>query len=178
MSDHFTTLRSKGLNMNKRNSIYEECCDYKSMGNFTLTERVRHSCPEVFCKNGVLRNFAKLTVKYLCQSLFFNEVADFKPATLLKKGLWHRCFLVNFAKFLGTAFSIEHLRWLLLVFLNRFCQHSVNQFCQIWPDGKNFPQLIVSIFLFPQYFFNRFCPVEKCWVTPHCLNGDSLTLTI
>ena len=100
--------------MNKRNSIYEECCDYKSMGNFTLSERVRHSCPEVFCKNGVLRNFAKLTVKYLCQSLFFNDVADFKPATLLKKGLWHRCFLVNFAIFLRTSFLTEHLRWLFL----------------------------------------------------------------
>ena len=27
-----------------------------------------------------------------------------KPATLLKKRLWHRCFPVNFAKFLGTSF--------------------------------------------------------------------------
>ena len=26
------------------------------------------------------------------------------PETLLKKGLWHRCFLVNFAKFLRTPF--------------------------------------------------------------------------
>ena len=28
----------------------------------------------VFCKKGVLRNFAKFTRKLLCQSLFFNEV--------------------------------------------------------------------------------------------------------
>ena len=27
------------------------------------------------------------------------------PATLLKKRLWHRCFPVNFAKFLRTPFS-------------------------------------------------------------------------
>ena len=27
--------------------------------------------PEVFCKKGALRNFVKLTVKHLCQSLFF-----------------------------------------------------------------------------------------------------------
>ena len=27
-----------------------------------------------------------------------------RPATLLKKGLWHRCFLENFAKFLKTTF--------------------------------------------------------------------------
>ena len=31
--------------------------------------------PKVFCKKGVLRNFAKFTGKHLCQSLFFNKVA-------------------------------------------------------------------------------------------------------
>ena len=28
--------------------------------------------------------------------------SKFQPATLLKKGLWHRCFPVNFVKFLKT----------------------------------------------------------------------------
>ena len=37
-------------------------------------------------------------------------------ATLLKKRLWHRCFPMNFAKFLRTPFFTEHLRWLLLFF--------------------------------------------------------------
>ena len=36
------------------------------------------------------------------------------PITLLKKRLWHRCFPVNFAKFLRTTFFTEHLWWLLL----------------------------------------------------------------
>ena len=31
--------------------------------------------PEVFCEKGILRNFAKLTGKHLCQSLFFNKAA-------------------------------------------------------------------------------------------------------
>ena len=35
----------------------------------------RCSRPEVFCKKGILRNFAKFTGKHLCQSLFFNIVA-------------------------------------------------------------------------------------------------------
>ena len=35
----------------------------------------RSSRPEVFCRKDVLRNFAKLTEKHLCQSLFFNEAA-------------------------------------------------------------------------------------------------------
>ena len=59
---------------------------------------------EVFCKKGVLKNFVKFTGKHLCQSLFSNKVAGLKPATLLKKRLWHRCFPVNFATFLRTLF--------------------------------------------------------------------------
>ena len=37
--------------------------------------KYRSSRPEVFCEKGVLRNFAKVTGKHLCQSLFFNNVA-------------------------------------------------------------------------------------------------------
>ena len=44
------------------------------------------SRPEVFCKKGVLRNFAKFTGKHFCQGLFFNKVAGscnfFKKETL------------------------------------------------------------------------------------------------
>ena len=36
---------------------------------FHLPPACSHS--EVFCKKGVLRNFAKFTAKHLCQSLFF-----------------------------------------------------------------------------------------------------------
>ena len=36
---------------------------------------IRSSCPELFCKKGVLKNIAKFTVKHLCQSLFFNKVS-------------------------------------------------------------------------------------------------------
>ena len=80
----------------------------------------RSSRPDVFCKKGVLRDFAKSTGKHLCQSLFFNKVAGLRPATLLKKRLWYRCFLVNFVKFLRTPFFSEHLRWLLLLWLQKW----------------------------------------------------------
>ena len=42
---------------------------------------------EVFRKKGILVNFAKLTGKVLCQSIFFNKIASLRPATLLKKRL-------------------------------------------------------------------------------------------
>ena len=56
----------------------------------------------------VLRNFEKFTGKHLCQSLFFNKVAGFKPV------LWHKCFPVNFVKFLRTTFLQNSPGWLLL----------------------------------------------------------------
>ena len=44
---------------------------------FQLTSLILfiHQPPEVFCKTGILRNFAKLTGKHICKILFFNEVA-------------------------------------------------------------------------------------------------------
>ena len=44
------------------------------------------------------------------------KVFCLRPATLLKQRLSHKCFPVNFAKFLGILFLTEHLRWLLLLF--------------------------------------------------------------
>ena len=44
----------------------------------------------------------------------FNKVAHLKACSFIKKRLQHRCFHVNIAKFLRTAFFIKHLRWLLL----------------------------------------------------------------
>ena len=70
----------------------------------TLWSRVRSSQQRCSMKKGVLRNFTKFTGKHLCLSLSFNKVAGLKPATLLKKRLWHRCFPVNFAKFSITPF--------------------------------------------------------------------------
>ena len=85
-------------------------------------------------KNGVLKNFAKFKGKRLCQSLFFNKIAGLifetfetarvkrgqfykflkiRPATLLKKRLWHSYYPVNFAKFLRTPFQNTSGRLLL-----------------------------------------------------------------
>ena len=67
--------------------------------NQTVVEHAvlcRSNCPEMFFKKVVLKNFTKFTGQHLYQSLFFSKVAG------LTKELWHRCFLVNFAKILIT----------------------------------------------------------------------------
>ena len=57
----------------------------------------------MFHNKAVLKNFAKFTEKHLRWNLFANKVAGWRPATILKKRLWKRCFPVNLAKFLRTA---------------------------------------------------------------------------
>ena len=52
-----------------------------------MRNKVQKQPLEVFCKKGVLKNFAKFTPKRLCQSLFFNKVAGLRSPTLLKKKL-------------------------------------------------------------------------------------------
>ena len=79
-------------------------------------KKCRSSRLEVFSKKLVIKNFTKFSGKYLCQSIFFNKVAGLRPATLLKKRLWHSCFPENFVKFLRAPLFTEHLHihWLLL----------------------------------------------------------------
>ena len=80
--------------------------------------QLRSSLPEVLYKKGVLTTFAKFTVKYLCQNLFFNKVAGNRAATLLKKRVCYKYFPVDFVKFLRTPLVSEHLCCLLLTTVN------------------------------------------------------------
>ena len=65
---------------------------------------IRKRLSEVYCKKGILRNFANFTGQHLYQGLLFIKVASLRPVTLLKMRLWHRCFPVDFAKFLKNTF--------------------------------------------------------------------------
>ena len=65
-------------------------------------------------RKGILRNFTKFTGKYLCYRIYFHKVAGLRPATSLNKWLSHKCFPVNFARFLRTPFLENTSGWLLL----------------------------------------------------------------
>ena len=57
-----------------------------------------------YVKKGVLRNFANFIGKRLCRSLFLIGLQVFRPEafSFIKKRLQHRCFPVEFTKFLRT----------------------------------------------------------------------------
>ena len=57
--------------------------------------------PEVFCKKGVLRNFAKFTGKHLCQSLFFSRP---QPCNFIKKGAVAQVFSCEFCEISRSTF--------------------------------------------------------------------------
>ena len=100
-------------------------CEFKK-----TFKKTRSSPPEVFCKKDVRRNFTKFTGKYLCQSLFFNKVADLRPATLLKTrsgtsiflwilwNFWEHLSLNTSGGCFWKTFHIKQLRWLLLATFN------------------------------------------------------------
>ena len=64
----------------------------------------RNLLSTLWIKNKFSCNQLIFTGKHLCHSLFLNKVAGLMPPTLLKKWLWHRCFFLYSAKFLGTPF--------------------------------------------------------------------------
>ena len=59
------------------------------------------------------------TSTLICKVSQWTGFCTMMLVTLLKKRFWHRCFPLNFVKFLRTRFFVEHLRWLLLIFLKR-----------------------------------------------------------
>ena len=65
--------------------------------------------PEVFYKKGVLRNFAKLTRKHLCQRLFFNKVTAL-ACNFIEKDTLTQVFSCEFFEISKNNFFTEDLR--------------------------------------------------------------------
>ena len=59
---------------------------------------------------------SQISQEITCARVSFLMKLPSWPATSLKKRLWHRCFPLNFEKFLRTTIFIEHLWWLLLYY--------------------------------------------------------------
>ena len=112
-----------------------------------LAESVDQRCS---VKQVFLEISKKITGKYMCQSLFFDKVADLRLTTLLRKSLWNRCFPVNFSKFLRTPFLTECLRWLLLFYLDvleksiicELTSHNPFYREKIWKNSKSIGMLL------------------------------------
>ena len=77
----------------------------KSLQQKSQLLTVQKQLLEVLCKKVVLRNFANFSGKHLC--LITLQALGLRPATLLKKRLWHSC---KFCKISKNIYFTEHLR--------------------------------------------------------------------
>ena len=90
--------------------IYEEklTSGFSKAYLYFITEAVVRRC-------SVKRVFLEITqnlqenIRARVSSLIKLQASGLRPATLLKKRLWHLCFPASFAKFLRTLFLTEHL---------------------------------------------------------------------
>ena len=78
---------------NHENTIYDRLLYKSSHHRYSL-------------RKGVLRSFAKVTGKHLCQSLFFNNVA----CNFVKKETLVEVLSCEFCEFFMNTFFTEHLR--------------------------------------------------------------------
>ena len=81
-------------------------------------------------KKGVLRNFAKFTKKHLHRGLFFDKVADLRPAILSKETL-AQMFSFKFCEISKKTFFTEHL----------WTDASIWNSCLEWSYGEKDHQL-------------------------------------
>ena len=91
-------------------------------------DRFEHRSSHRKCsvKKSVLRNFAKFTGKHLCQSLFFNNVAGLRPATLLKKETLAQVFSSEFFEISKNTVSQNTSGRLLLCRRSWYsCHHQI-----------------------------------------------------
>ena len=100
------------------NTVYSQIVLSKELPQSTNYENsFRSSHLEEFCKKDVLRNFTKFTGKHQSRVSF-----------ILKERPWHKCFPVNFAKFLRSPFPflIDHLWWLpQLLIISKYSQRTI-----------------------------------------------------
>ena len=75
-----------------------------------LNERQKQ-LPGYSIEKAALENFAKVTGKHMYRSLFYNKVAGLRSETLLKNRLRHRCFHVDFTKFIFVRASASGSLW-------------------------------------------------------------------
>ena len=115
----------------------------------------------------LLSKFLKTDRKKTCVEVFI--FVGLRPATLLKKRLRHKCFPVNFSKFLKTHFFTELLRWLLRPILKpldsqtQLCKW-VSKLVTIWFISTFLVLVGIFVFILGEHKLSFYFTQLKCHV--------------
>ena len=114
----------------------------------------------MFCKKGVLKNFAKFTGKHLCQSLIFNKVVDL--AQVISCEFW---------KFLRSLFIENTSSGSVVISKNSLKEGSVHS------TSWKFSLYFVYIFIADWNFLTKFCSSDPSFnrniLTPLYLKSET-----
>ena len=65
--------------------FYKQCSVWNFLSKFFGNVRMSKCCPEVFCKNGVVKKAAKFTEKHLCWRLYLIKLQAFRKLQKLQQ---------------------------------------------------------------------------------------------
>ena len=96
------------MNLLKRKNLMNDFFDSSVVHLYgcVIIALIRSNLPAVSCKKVPLK-ISQNSRENTCARVSFLiklQAAGYRPATLLKKRIWQRCFPVNFVKFLRTPF--------------------------------------------------------------------------
>ena len=94
--------------------------------------------------------------------VFCFKVVGLRPATLLKKSLWHRCFPVNFVKFLRTPFLQNTSGWLPLLKRKKITITSISDCLGLFLRMINFSSFY-ALSDIEQWFMNRVIKIIRMY---------------
>ena len=134
-------MRNRCKKIPLRKSIeYGETLKQKAIHYQQKVEIFQKQPPDVFCQKRCLEIWQNSQENTCARVSYLIKLQTPRAATLLKKRLWHRCFPVNFAKFLRTSFLQSTYGRLLLMFL-------VSRLATCWELGFLFGFYQGEIFL-------------------------------
>ena len=101
------------------------------------SQTLRSSRSQMFFKIDALKNLSMFEKKNLWSSLFLIKLGPWRPAFLFKKRFQRRCFPVNIAKFLRTAFLWNTVFYVMIEFFGR-----------LWVQNWRVPYFLYFCFVF------------------------------
>ena len=146
--DYCGGLRQQALMIISISLKYLTLCGYLKQSWINTTSPKYNSCNRKIIR---ILSWCSEAVSQTCSVkevfLEIHKIHRKKPVPeSLKKRSWHRCFPVNFVKFLRTSFLKEHLRWLLLDVAMLLPWHS--------PPTQNYQFLSVLILWIIREYWN------------------------
>ena len=111
---------------------------------------------QLFCRPVILsrryEEYAFCRLEVATRGVLWKDIwKGLRTATLLKKRLWHRCFHVNFVKFLRTPSVTKYLQWLLPKMLS-FCWSII--YFVFFKRKLSFEIRTLKIIIYPSFCFS------------------------